>query len=140
MPEAPYRLWSKEGLLTICDGTTVNYHDVTEWFTSMVKEHNIRPLWIGYDRALAGYWAEEMTESGFEMEKIAQGSYTWTFPVEFVSAPTVTVGAVRWGTGASWGTLAGAPSTTQAILRGIDTVSRASGSTLIEAIAVGWWK
>ena len=82
VPEAPYRLWSKEGLLTICDGTTVNYHDVTEWFTSMVKEHNIRPLWIGYDRALAGYWAEEMTESGFEMEKIAQGSYTWTYPMK----------------------------------------------------------
>lgn len=82
VPEAPYRLWSKQGHLTICDGTTVNYHDVTEWFIGMVKEYNIRPLWIGYDRALAGYWSEEMTESGFEMEKIAQGSYTWTYPMK----------------------------------------------------------
>ena len=69
-----------------------------------------------------------------------QGGYTWTFPVEFASTPTVTVGAMRWGTGASWGTLGGVPTTTQATLRGIDTNSRASGSTHIEAMAIGWWK
>lgn len=82
VPEAPYRLWEKDGWLKICSGTTVNYHDVTEWFVSMVKEHNIRPLWIGYDRALAGYWSEEMREAGFDMEKIAQGAYTWTYPMK----------------------------------------------------------
>lgn len=82
VPEAPYRLWQKEGWLKICEGTTVNYHDVTEWFMSMVKEHNVRPLWIGYDRALAGYWSQEMTECGFAMEKIAQGSFTWTYPMK----------------------------------------------------------
>lgn len=82
VPEAPYRLWAKDGLLTICEGTTVNYHDVTAWFLQQVREHNIRPLWIGYDRALAGYWAEEMQETGFDLEKIAQGAYTWTYPMK----------------------------------------------------------
>lgn len=69
-----------------------------------------------------------------------QGSYTWTFPKAFSSAPVVSVGAVRWGAGASWGTLAGSPTTTYAGLRGIDAVSRASGSTLIQAIAIGIWE
>lgn len=69
-----------------------------------------------------------------------QGTFIWEFPVPFAEPPAVSVGAVRWGTGASWGTLAGAPSTTQATLRGIDILSRASGDTYINAVAIGRWK
>ena len=33
----------------------------------------------GYDRALAGYWVEEMKEAGFsDMEKIPQTAYAFT--------------------------------------------------------------
>lgn len=80
--EAPYRLWSDRGWLTICEGATVDYKQVTQWFVDMVKEHDIRPLWVAYDRALAGYWVEEMQEYGFEMERIAQGPYTWSYPMK----------------------------------------------------------
>lgn len=84
--EAPYKLWAEAGWLTICPGSAVNYHDVTEWFVAMVKKHNIRPLWIGYDRALSGYWVPEMVDYGFEMEKIAQGPFTWTQPMKEMAA------------------------------------------------------
>lgn len=80
--EAPYRLWAERGWLTICEGSTVDYRQVTEWFVHMVREYNIRPLWIGYDAALSGYWKEEMEETGFDMEKIRQGPYTWTYPMK----------------------------------------------------------
>ena len=80
--EAPYRLWAEQGWLYICDGATVNFSDVTAWFAEMVEKHDIRPLWIGYDRALAGYWVEEMKEYGFDMEKVAQGAYTFTYPMK----------------------------------------------------------
>jgi len=80
--EAPYKLWAEKGLLTICDGASVDYHKVTEWFAFMVAKYDIRPLWICYDRALAGYWQEEMIEYGFEMEKIPQGPYTWSYPMK----------------------------------------------------------
>jgi len=80
--EAPYKLWAEKGWLTICEGASVDYHAVTEWFNEMVAEHDIRPLWICYDRALAGYWQEEMIEYGYEMEKIAQGPFTWTYPMK----------------------------------------------------------
>ena len=81
-PEAPYDKWKNEGHLTVCEGATVNYHDVTEWFCEMVSKYNIRPLWIGYDAALSGYWVEEMTGIGFQMEKIRQGPFTWTYPMK----------------------------------------------------------
>lgn len=78
--EAPYKLWAEQGWLSLSDGATVDFHAVTEWFLDMVKLYNIRPLYIGYDAALSGYWREEMESYGFNMEKIRQGPYTWTYP------------------------------------------------------------
>lgn len=82
--EAPYRKWSesKSEWLHICPGATVDYKAVTQWFVDMVNNHDVRPLWVCYDRALAGYWVEEMQGYGFDMERIAQGPYTWTYPMK----------------------------------------------------------
>lgn len=80
--EAPYRKWEEQGYLHSCEGATVDYKAVTQWFVEMVQQYNIRPLWIGYDAALSGYWREEMEEWGFNMEKIRQGPITWTYPMK----------------------------------------------------------
>jgi phage terminase large subunit-like protein len=80
--EAPYKLWAEQGHLHICEGATVDYKAVTQWFVDMVNLYDIRPLWVGFDAALSGYWKEEMTEQGFDMEKIRQGSFTWTYPMK----------------------------------------------------------
>ena len=81
--EAPYRLWAEQGWLTVCEGATVDYSQVTQWFVDQVRDHDIRPLWVGYDRALAGYWVEEMKEAGFaDMEKIPQTAYAFTYPMK----------------------------------------------------------
>lgn len=80
--EAPYKLWAEREWLHLCEGATVDYHAVTEWFADMVRTYNIRPLWIGYDAALSGYWREEMENYGFQMEKIRQGPFTWTYPMK----------------------------------------------------------
>ena len=84
--EAPYKLWAEQGWLTICKGAQVNYSDVTKWFVQMVEEYDIRPLWISYDRALSGYWVPEMESYGFEMEKCAQGPFTWSQPMKEMAA------------------------------------------------------
>lgn len=84
--EAPYLLWAEQGWITINEGASVNYSEVTKWFVKMVQEHDIRPLWVCYDRALAGYWQEEMAQTGFDMEKIAQGPITWTYPMKQMEA------------------------------------------------------
>ena len=80
--QVPYKLWAEQGWLTINEGAQVDYSLVTKWFIEMVEKYDIRPLWICYDRALAGYWQAEMEEYGFEMEKTAQGPFTWSQPMK----------------------------------------------------------
>lgn len=86
--EAPYRIWAERGLLTLCEGSMVNYSDVTEWYCKMRDEYKISLWKLGYDRALAGYWAEQMSgEFGDSvMEKVAQGPFTWTAPMKELGA------------------------------------------------------
>jgi phage terminase large subunit-like protein len=86
--EAPYSVWAERGLLTICEGAMVNYADVTTWFIKMRDEYGI-DLWrLGYDRALAGYWADDMANNFGQsvMEKVAQGPFTWTAPMKELGA------------------------------------------------------
>ena len=80
--QVPYKLWAEQGWLEINEGAQVDYSAVTRWFREMVEKHDIRPLWICYDRALSGYWVPEMEEYGFEMEKTAQGPFTWSQPMK----------------------------------------------------------
>lgn len=84
--EAPYRLWADNGWLHICEGAAVDYNDVTSWFVEMLEEHKISPLWICYDRALAGYWQVDMANRGFDMQKIPQGPFTWSSPMKQMGA------------------------------------------------------
>lgn len=83
--EAPYRTWAERGLMTICPGNVVDYHSVTEWYVDMYQTYEIRPLWICYDRALAGYWVNEMSDY-FDMERTPQGAYTWSQPMKEMGA------------------------------------------------------
>lgn len=76
--EAPYKLWAERGLLTACQGARVNYSDVTAWFVQMRERYKIDCWKCGYDRALAGYWVDEMTANGFTMDKVIQGTYTFS--------------------------------------------------------------
>lgn len=86
--EAPYKIWAERGLLTICQGTMVNFSDVTAWFKRMQDEYHIDMWRCGYDRALAGYWAEEMAQTFGDsvMEKVVQGPITWTAPMKELGA------------------------------------------------------
>ena len=84
--EAPYELWADQGWLSINEGAQVDYSLVTKWFVEMVNDHDIRPLWVCYDRALANYYSAEMTERGFDMEPVAQGPYTWSYPMKEMGA------------------------------------------------------
>lgn len=82
--EAPYRVWADRGLMTLSEGAMVDYSDVTAWFKKMQDDYQI-DLWrCGYDRAMAGYWAEEMSGifGASVMEKVAQGPITWSAPMK----------------------------------------------------------
>lgn len=86
--EAPYQVWADRGLMTLCEGAMVDYNDVTAWFAKMRNEYQI-DLWkLGYDRAMAGYWAKQMSDEfgSTVMEKVAQGPFTWSAPMKELGA------------------------------------------------------
>lgn len=84
--EAPYKAWRDRRLLTVCEGNRVDYSQVTEWFCQMRDEYKIDAIKVGYDRALAGYWVDEMKSNGFDMEPVAQGPFTWSQPMREMGA------------------------------------------------------
>lgn len=84
--EAPYKLWAEQGWVTINEGAAVDYSLVTQWFADQVNKYDIRPFWVCYDRALSGYWVPEMEGIGFDMERTAQGPYTWNQPMREMQA------------------------------------------------------
>ena len=86
LKEAPYRVWADAGWITVCPGNRVNYSDVTAWFCKMRDEYKIDVFKVGYDRALAGYWLEEMKSNGFELEQVVQGPYTFAQPMREMGA------------------------------------------------------
>ena len=84
--KVPYDVWRDRGLLTVCASAKVNFHDITELFYKMHTEHDISPLWIGYDPWSAQYWIDEMIDAGFEMIKVIQGAKTMSNPMKELAA------------------------------------------------------
>ena len=82
----PYDIWVKKGLITLSEGSQNNFSLVTEWFLEMVREYEIRPLWVGYDPWNSQYWVSEMNDYGFTMEKVRQGVFTLSEPMKQLEA------------------------------------------------------
>lgn len=82
----PYDIWLKRGLIRLCNGNSINYGDVTEWFIEMLNKYGITPLWIYYDSYSAKYWVEEMEQNGFKMVRCIQGAKTLSLPMQQLGA------------------------------------------------------
>lgn len=68
-----FKQWAKEGYLFICDDNEVNQSDVVSWFVMIFKKYKIRTLYTGYDKWQAKGFVNEMSDYGFDLEKIGQG-------------------------------------------------------------------
>ena len=82
----PYDKWKALGLLRTCEGSKVNYTDITNWFIEQVEKYELRPLWVGYDSWNAQYWKDEMKEYGFDMVEVRQGAKTMSEPMKEMKA------------------------------------------------------
>lgn len=76
----PYYEWALQGLLTIVDKEYVPQEVVYDWFMDMAKKYNI--LSIGYDPANALKLQRMMTDSGFNLNIVRQGSLTLSAPMK----------------------------------------------------------
>lgn len=85
----PYDIWEKRGLVTLCEGSKVNYSEVTDWFIRMSNDYNIVPYWIGYDPWNANYWVDEMKSHGFQMVEVRQGAKTMSNPMKQLEADLI---------------------------------------------------
>ena len=68
-----------------------------------------------------------------------QNSFTCTYPAPFINKPSVSIGQIQWGTGASWG-MVSATNTGTVVFRIIDVRDRSTASMDISYIAIGRWK
>lgn len=70
----PYRLYVDAGFIQPSGENYVDYNDCFEWFRMLVEEYEILPLQIGYDRYSAQYLVQQMTQYGFHMDDVFQGT------------------------------------------------------------------
>lgn len=84
----PYDKWrdSEKRWIIGTEGQKVDYSKVTEWFLTMVREYDIRPLWVGYDSWNSQYWVKEMQDYGFDMVEVRQGAKTMSQPMKLLAA------------------------------------------------------
>ena len=86
LEKIPYDIWLKRGLIRLCNGNSINYGDVTQWFIEMLNNYGIAPLWVYYDSYSAKYWVEEMEQNGFKMVRCIQGAKTLSLPMQQLGA------------------------------------------------------
>jgi phage terminase large subunit-like protein len=70
----PYDIYRQQGFLSLSGENYVDYHDVFEWFKTLVEQWKLYPLKIGYDRYSATYLVQEMSNYGFHMDDVYQGT------------------------------------------------------------------
>ena len=73
----PYWTYVKRGFLSLSGDNFVDYHDCYNWFTSLLSEHELYPLKVGYDRYSAQYLVKDLEASGFQMDSVYQGDNLW---------------------------------------------------------------
>jgi phage terminase large subunit-like protein len=56
----------------------VDYHAVYKWFEELVRDHELYPLVVGYDRYSSQYLVQDMESSGFKMDSVYQGDNLWS--------------------------------------------------------------
>ena len=69
----PYNIYVTRGLLTLSGDNFVDYHDVYNWFTTLIEKYQILPLRVGYDRYSAQYLVQDLESYGFVTDDVYQG-------------------------------------------------------------------
>lgn len=70
----PYRLYVQQGLIQPSGENFVDYVDCFNWFVELVEKYEILPLQVGYDRYSAQYLVQQMSQYGFHMDDVFQGT------------------------------------------------------------------
>lgn len=69
----PYWIYVKRGLLSLSGENFVDYHDCFNWFGSLLRDLELYPLKVGYDRYSSQYLIQDMKNAGFHCDDVFQG-------------------------------------------------------------------
>lgn len=69
----PYNIFRQQGILTMSGDNFVNYHDCFDWIVHLMKDYEIYPLVVGYDRYSAQYLIDELKGCGLNTDDVYQG-------------------------------------------------------------------
>lgn len=69
----PYNIYMQRGFLSASGDNFVDYHDVYDWFVSLIQDYEILPLRVGYDRYSAQYLVQDLESYGFVTDDVFQG-------------------------------------------------------------------
>ena len=73
----PYNLYIERGLLEPSGDNYVDYHDCYNWLVHLVEDLEILPLQTGYDRYSAQYLIQDLSNYGFHVDDVCQGTNLW---------------------------------------------------------------
>ncbi len=69
----PYDIYIRQGWLTPSGENYVDYNDCLNWVVGLMREYDIRPLMIGYDRYSAQYLVQALNLYGYRTDDVNQG-------------------------------------------------------------------
>ena len=79
----PYKIYVQKGWLELSGDNFVDYKDCFNWFSELVRDKEIFPLQVGYDRYSAQYLVQDMKAAGFHMDDVFQGWNLYPVLMEF---------------------------------------------------------
>lgn len=69
----PYDEMIQKGWLSLSGDNYIDYHAVYDWITGAVKDHELLPLMVGYDKYSAQYLIQDLQAFGFQTDDVHQG-------------------------------------------------------------------
>lgn len=69
----PYRQYITRGLLSESGENYINYQDCYNWCVDLIRQYQIYPLWIGYDKYCAQPLIQQLSADGFHCDSVIQG-------------------------------------------------------------------
>ena len=73
----PYGSYIQRGFLSLSGDNIIDNQDVHNWLTSMIRDNEIYPLKVGYDRYSAQYLIKNLEADGFQCDDVYQGDNLW---------------------------------------------------------------
>ena len=73
----PYWTYVQRGELSLSGDNFVDYRDCYAWFESLIRDYEIYPLKVGYDRYSSQYLIQDLEGAGFQCDSVFQGDNLW---------------------------------------------------------------